>query len=302
MTDSGHSEYEVTEAAQLCAATIALVSAHSDRASTICLGLQHSLEIAEKFTRTGTFEQGEDETSTWHAALEAAIVNHGDRDIFVVANSSNATLAMLAKCIATKKKVWVEDCSFSRRFVAPLCGHASNDITLVPIQQILRSGRAAANGTFAGGPCIMVSILDRWATRHIEFDIKMEILRAKFYISPTDALIALVHPAPFLLDGVNLTQLRGYSIAANEPIPKAVVVDLTGVLLKGVVRLLVEYPTQYLGPAALVSRSLRWRRDEARECEAIITAVFRSCLRDSNLVDAMAADKIRTILATAREE
>lgn len=298
MTEDGLKEYEVTEAAHFCAATIALMSAHSERAGILCVGMQRSLDLAGKFSRTGALEEDFDENQAWRTALDAAIERHGDGNMLVVANSGIPTLAMLARCIATKKRVWVEDCSFSRRFVAPLCGDNRYFITLVPVTQMLRASRATASGASSGDPCIMVSMLDRWATRRIEYDLIADILNAKFYVSPVDALMALVHPAPFFFDGVNLSELKEHAFRPGEPIPRAKVASLVDILLRGIVRMIVEQPALYLGSAALISRSLRWRRDEARECEAIITAVFRSCLGNSDLLDADSTIRIRKILAS----
>lgn len=295
-TDGGLGDFDVIESSRLCTASIALNPSLERRANELHRSLAKSLKSVRDSQNGSRWRETADSLHTELNRLEECSGSIAGKSLLLIANAGRPTIDLVRHFLTDIGPVSAEDCSFVRNYIEPYgtC-HAKSRLSIVTPHTIWVKTRGSHAPYGSSPPELLLTIQDRWASKHSELDVVCDIGTAKFYISPIDALLTLLHPRAYVLRGATLESLPCNNQEAHPEIPFATVRKRTILLLDSLYTMIDKMPDEYFGSSALISRSLRWRNQEAHEHREIIAAVLRYSLTRSGLVKPGLAADIRRL-------
>lgn len=291
------SEFEVAELSNLCAATIALNPALGARSLELHDELRQSLHLAKGFAQAVS-DPLSPLLGSIMGQMRESLRRLSKWPVLVVGNSGLPCLALVGQFLADFGAVTVEDCAFARDYMSQFVGIFTHRLHFASVSQLIKETRQRSLGTPPAGPHLFLSISDRWATKGNGMDLVCELGGSKFSISPADAILSLILQEAYLLKGASLEKLNSGPQELRKEIPAPDVRHRSINLMQGLSHMLSEHPHEYFGSKALISRSLRWRRDEAKETREILRAVLRYCVRNRRLATPELAKELRVLLTS----
>ncbi len=203
--------------------------------------------------------------------------NFPNHCILLVANCSLRALSLIA---GAKIKGWhlvVEDCPFSRNFIAPVSARCQSEVEFQP-GHLLPARLREIMQTEGHGLVLFVTFCDR-PVRKTDEGIETEVAGGRYYFSVVDALLMV---AAFNKVFVLGSELRQIAVAhhtdwATGLISGETLFHYTSLCSEALSDVIATTPGQYIGVTQLVTRGTKYRVMTERNKKSLVKSLLHYC-------------------------
>jgi hypothetical protein len=197
--------------------------------------------------------------------------------VLLVANCSLGTLALITEAKGKGWRVVIEDCPFSRSFIARAGTPAHGAVEFQPGHRLPARFREL-RGADGRGPALFVSFCDR-PMQTTGDGLEFEVAGSRYCLSILDALLMVAaFDAVFVLG----QELREVPVTSrpdprNGRISGEALVYYTGLCGQALAGMIAAAPGQYLGYTQLVTRGAKYRLLRERGKRSLVKSLLHHC-------------------------
>lgn len=194
----------------------------------------------------------------------------------LVANSSLNALSLIAEAKINGYSLIIEDCPFSRRFVAPLAAREPSGLEFLS-GHLLPARQSEKLQIENCKPCLFVTFCDRpmWT---VGDNIETNVAGNRYHFSVIDVLL-MVRAANVFVLGNELSRIPASDELSRtgDQMSGETLIRYTALCSTALSDLMADAPGRYLGMTQLVTRSAKYKTNTEKNKKGLVRSLLHYC-------------------------